>query len=61
MWCTTMLCFDPILLLIFINDLPNATDCFKILFADDTTFQVSGHNHDQLFDVAKRRFQKKKS
>ena len=31
-------CLGPILFLIFINDLANATDLFTILFADDTTF-----------------------
>ena len=31
----------PLLFLIFINDLPNATDFLTILFADDTTFQIS--------------------
>ena len=42
----------PILFLIFINDLPNATDFLTLLFADDTTFQVSGQDLDQLFNYA---------
>ena len=42
----------PILFLIFINDLPNASDFLTLLFADDTTFQVSGQDLDQLFDHA---------
>ena len=48
----------PILFLIFINDLPNATEFLTLLFADDTTFQVSGHNLDQLFDLANLELQK---
>ena len=30
-----------VLLLLFINDLPNATTFLSLLFADDTTFQMS--------------------
>ena len=32
----------PILFLIFVNDLPQATLLLTLLFADDTTFQLSG-------------------
>ena len=48
----------PILFLIFINDLPNATDFLTLLFADDTTFQVSGQDLDQLFEHANSELQK---
>ena len=48
----------PLLFLIFINDLPNATSFFALLFADDTTFQVSSENIQQLFDTANRELQK---
>ena len=42
----------PLLFLIFINDLPNATEFLTLLFADDTTFQVSGVDLDQLVTYA---------
>ena len=42
----------PLLFLIFINDLPNATELFTLLFADDTTFQVSGFDIKNLFETA---------
>lgn len=38
----------PILFLIFINDLPNATNLFTLLFADDTTFQLCDKNLQEL-------------
>ena len=40
----------PLLFLLYINDLPNATDFLTLLFADDTTFQFSGVNLDTLFE-----------
>ena len=39
----------PILFLLYINDLPNASDILKpILFADDTTLMMSHHNINEL-------------
>ena len=41
----------PILFLIFINDLPQATLLLTLLFADDTTFQVSGPDLGELITL----------
>ena len=48
----------PLLFLIFINDLPNATNFLTLLFADDTTFQVSGSDLNQLFSYANSELEK---
>ena len=48
----------PLLFLIFINDLPNATSLFTLLFADDTTFQLSSNNLQELFTTANTELQK---
>ena len=38
----------PLLFLIFINDMPLATELTTTLFADDTTYQMSGNNWSEL-------------
>ena len=48
----------PLLFLLFINDLPNATEFFTLLFADDTTFQISGHDMNFLFQNANMELKK---
>ena len=48
----------PLLFLIYINDLSNATDLFTILFADDTTFQISSDNPDFITYKANLELQK---
>ena len=44
----------PILFLLLINDLPNATNLFSILFADDTTLQLSSSNIVLLYEQANK-------
>ena len=39
----------PILFLIFINDLPNASDFLSLLYADDTTLQLWDSDIDRLY------------
>ena len=41
-----------ILFLLLINDLPNATNLFAILFADATTLQLSSSNKVSLYEQA---------
>ena len=48
----------PLLFLIYINDLPNATEFLTLLFADDTTFQFSGANLDLLFEKCNSELEK---
>ena len=42
----------PLLFILLINDLPNATDFFSILYADDTTLQKSSNNLIDLYSSA---------
>ena len=51
-------CLGPLLFLIFINDLPNATDLSTLLFADDCTFQISGSNSQSLIRLANLELEK---
>ena len=44
--------------ILFINDLPNATNFLTLLFADDTTFQVSGLDLSELFNIANTELEK---
>ena len=48
----------PILFLLYINDLPNATSLLPFLFADDTTCVKSGTNLPSLFREVNIEFQK---
>ena len=48
----------PLLFLLFINDLPNATEFLTLLFADDTTFQMSGFDINLLFRNANSELEK---
>ena len=50
----------PLLFLLFINDLPNATEFLTLLFADDTTFQMSSLDLDKFCFRANNRISKTK-
>lgn len=48
----------PLLFLLYINDLPNATSFFTSLFADDTALALSSSDLNVLFRVANRELSK---
>ena len=48
----------PLLFLLYINDLPNATEFLTLLFADDTTFQYTGDSMDLLFEKCNSELEK---
>ena len=48
----------PLLFLLFINDLPNATSLLCLLFADDTTALMSGGDLSELFGLVNMEFDK---
>ena len=41
----------PLLFLIYINDLANCTSLFTLLFADDTSFLISGKNLNEIIEL----------
>ena len=41
----------PILFLIYINDLKNCTSLLTLLFADDSSFLISGKNFNELVEI----------
>jgi hypothetical protein len=48
----------PLLFLLYINDLPNCTELFFFLFADDTALTASHEDIDALYDYVNTEFQK---
>ena len=52
----------PLLFLILINDLSNVSnELISLLFANDTTFQISSNNLKELFDTAIEELEKASS
>ena len=48
----------PLLFILLINDPPNASSFFKLLYADDTTLKMSGSNLVQLYNDANAELEK---
>ena len=48
----------PLLFLIYINDLPNASELISFLFADDTTLMFSGNDIHELVSFVNIQFRK---
>jgi hypothetical protein len=48
----------PLLFLLYINDLPNASEFLSLLYADDTTFLVESDNIDNLYRLANEQMYK---
>lgn len=46
----------PLLFLLFINDFPDSIDCFKVLFADDTTISESSNSLTDAINKAREAF-----
>ena len=41
----------PLLFILLINDLPNASSFFTLIFADDTLLQFSGTDRNALYNL----------
>jgi len=52
MWCTAKIIFGPFFFILYINDLPNASELIELLlFADDTSILYSHSNPNTLYSV----------
>ena len=55
MWCTQGSILGPLLFLLYVNDLHQASNAIKpIMFADDTNFFYSHRNIKLLFDTVNK-------